>query len=58
VNYFSKLDYAHWLLSERESCSTTNFVHSFPAFWVKVKSRQYIPMHAQRGGGVTAPTHS
>jgi len=30
VNYSSKVDYALWLLSERESFSITNFVHSLP----------------------------
>jgi hypothetical protein len=59
VNYSSKVDYAHWLLSERKSCSITNFVHSLPAFWVKVKSLHYMPMHAEgEGGGGVAPTHS
>ena len=58
VNYSSNVDYTHWLLSERESFSITNFAHSLPAFWVKVKSLHYMLMHAVRGGGSIAPTHS
>jgi len=58
VNYSSKVDYTHSLISERESCSVTNFVHSLPEFWAKVKSLHYMSMHPLRGGGGIAPTNS
>jgi len=59
MNYSSKEDYTHGLLSERESFSVTNFVHSLPEFWAKGKSLHYMPMHPVRGGGGgIAPAHS